>query len=168
MDINFSKDEILRYAVNYEKHENMEEEFRLIAQFNLVASRGFLNLDDLARISYWKSPRASGHISKNHEFDVREISRVSFSTKSERLRIGSLRLLTGVSWPTASAILHFVFPETYPILDVRAMHAVGGSTSYNFDRWEQYTRLCQRKAKEHEVTLRQLDRALWTFDKENT
>lgn len=64
MDINFSRDEILRYAANYEKRENMEEETRLIEQFNLVACRGFLNLDDLARVSYWKSPRPSSHIQK--------------------------------------------------------------------------------------------------------
>ena len=103
----------------------------------------------------------------NREHDVREVSRVSFAAKSERLRIGALRVLEGIEWPRASAILHFVFPERYPILDVRAMRTVGGPlNSYTFRVWAEYTELCRRSAAEYGVTLRQLDRALWTFDRE--
>src|SRR3954449_8158721 len=33
--------------------------------------------------------------------------------------------LGGVGVPTASTLLYFAFPDDYPILDVRALHALG-------------------------------------------
>ena len=61
----------------------------------------------------------------------------------------------------ASVILHFAFPRRYPILDRRAMKAVGGSTHCTFDLWEEYSDLCRRAAKRLGVSMRTLDRALW-------
>jgi hypothetical protein len=65
----------------------------------------------------------------------------------------------------ASVILHFAFPKEYPILDVRAMNTVGGSTLYNFERWMSYVGLCRDTARKHDVSLRTLDKALWAADK---
>ena len=64
----------------------------------------------------------------------------------------------------ASTILHFVFPCCYPILDVRAMRAVGCKPNFNFGMWKNFTDLCRETADEYCVTLRDLDRALWTSD----
>ena len=64
----------------------------------------------------------------------------------------------------ASTILHFVFPDRYPILDVRAMRAVGCKPNYNFEMWKKYIKLCRCAADKYGVTLRDLDRALWTYD----
>ena len=79
----------------------------------------------------------------------------------KELQIISLHPLAGVGWPMASVILHFAFPGCYPILDRRAMKAVGGSTNYSFELWQAYTDLCRRKAEQLGVDLRTLDRALW-------
>lgn len=95
-----------------------------------------------------------------------EITAVAFSTTNERLRIGALLSLAGVEWPMASVILHFAFPDHYPILDVRAMNSVGGSTIYNFDRWLNFVRICRDKREEYAVPMRTLDKALWGFDKQ--
>lgn len=61
----------------------------------------------------------------------------------------------------ASVILHFAFPDDYPILDVMAMDTVGGSTHYTYDKWIEYKDLCCRTAKQHGISLRTLDKALW-------
>ena len=69
----------------------------------------------------------------------------------------------------ASTILHFVpvcvFPKRarggYPVLDQKTMKAVGGSTNYNFNRWMEYIERCRDTAQKFNVTLRELDRALW-------
>ena len=100
---------------------------------------------------------------ENRECEVLEISKASFVARSERLRIGALLALHGVGWPMASTILHFVFPKAdgYPVLDKKTMAAVGGSTNYNFKRWMEYTKLCRDTAQKLNVTLRELDRALW-------
>ena len=47
---------------------------------------------------------------------VEDITRIALSTNSERLRIESLTLLDGVSWPSASVLLHFGHKDPYPIL----------------------------------------------------
>ena len=68
----------------------------------------------------------------------------------------------------ASTILHFVFPECYPIIDIRAMSTLGGPDpsrfNRDFEKWKEYYELCRNTAKEYGVSLRDLDRALWTYD----
>lgn len=136
-----------------------------------AAKRGCLTRAELKKIARWKylggMPRKL--IQENSKCEVREISSVSFAARSERLRIGALLALRGVDWPMASTILHFVpgcvFPERarggYPVLDKKTMKAVGGSTNYNFKRWMDYTERCRDTAQKFNVTLRELDRALW-------
>ena len=38
---------------------------------------------------------------------------------------------------------------------------------YNFEFWSDYTLFCRRLAEDAEVTMRELDRALWGYPKEN-
>ena len=60
-------------------------------------------------------------------------------TASDRERIKALQSLRGVGVPTASVLLHLVYPERYPILDVRALHALGvPAPSYGHRFWESY------------------------------
>ena len=136
-----------------------------------AATRGSLTRAELKKIARWKflGPKPRMLIQENSKCEVREISRASFAAKSERLRIGALLALHGVNWPMASTILHFVpvcvFPERmrggYPILDKKAMTAVKGSAYYNFKRWMEYTDRCRDTAQKFNVSLRELDRALW-------
>ncbi|MYD95857.1 MAG: hypothetical protein F4X98_00535 [Gammaproteobacteria bacterium] len=164
--IALTKRDVVHYSARYELYEDVSEDERVARRLSIAAERGHLDLEDLRQVARWKSPRRMSLVEGNGEPDVREASRVSFTAKSERLRIGALRVLEGIEWPRASAILHFVFPEHYPILDVRAMRTVDGPlNSYTFRIWAEYTRLCRQKAAEYGVTLRQLDRALWTFDR---
>jgi hypothetical protein len=78
-------------------------------------------------------------------------------------------LLDGVSWPTASVILHFCHPEPYPVLDYRALWAVGvdAPSAYTFELWWGYVQICREIARETGMDMRELDRALWQYAKEN-
>lgn len=133
------------------------------ALLQAAADRGHMTRADLIAVAKWKwkGGRTQQLVAVNSEEEVIEITGAAFRAKSERLRIGALLSLHGVKWPMASVILHFAFPDRYPILDVRAMTAVGGSTIYNLDRWLEYTNLCKRVAAIHKVSMRELDRALW-------
>lgn len=102
---------------------------------------------------------------RNAMAEIKEISAVSFATQSERLRINVLLALRGVRWPMASVILHFAFPDRYPIMDVRAMNTVGGSTHHTFEKWQEYGDLCRETAAARGGTMRELDKVLWVFDK---
>ena len=86
-----------------------------------IRKQGYLAKPDFLFLANWKSPRSRRRCAANSEDYVREVTRVALSTSSEQLRIEVLTLLEGVSWPTASTILHFCHPEPYPILDFRAL-----------------------------------------------
>ena len=163
MQINLTRDQILEYAGKYV----YDADDVLGARMEAAARRGYMTRDDLIAVARWKwrGGRTRQLCGKNTQAEVEEITRVSFAAESERLRIGSLLALRGVQWPMASVILHFAFPDKYPILDVRAMNTVGGSTLYTFEKWLEYLQLCRATAERYDITMRTLDKALWAFDK---
>lgn len=74
---------------------------------DLARLNGCLDRDQLIKICKWKSRRPTKFVSKNYDLSVSEITRFAFSTPDEYSRIASLTTLHGVSWPTASVILHY-------------------------------------------------------------
>ncbi|MGA7492166.1 MAG: hypothetical protein WB930_11440 [Syntrophobacteraceae bacterium] len=128
-----------------------------------------MNKDELRLIARWKAPRAAGHMEKNSEEYVREITAFSFSAKTERARIEVLTNLDGVRWPTASVILHFFHKEPYPIIDFRALWSVSLAVpaQYSFDFWWPYVNFCRNLSKRVNMDMRILDRALWQYSVEN-
>src|SRR5262249_17180441 len=103
--------------------------------------RGYLERDEFLELCRWKTPRSRPRCEANSEVFVREVTRTAFSTRPDELKIRVLLLLAGVSWPTASVILHFCDEQPYPILDVRALWSVGvrQTPTYTFSFWWQYT-----------------------------
>lgn len=134
-----------------------------------VQKREFFTKQELQKVAYWKSPRNSGHISKNDDAYVKEITAFSFMAKTERARIEVLTNLNGVSWPTASVILHFFHHNPYPILDFRSLWSVGLKVpnQYCFDFWWTYVEFCREIADRNNVDMRTLDEALWQYSKNN-
>ena len=114
-----------------------------------VRQRGYLAKEDLKAVAHWKSPRNAGHVEKNSEDYVAEITQFALTTKCERARVESLTLLDGVSWPTASVILHFFHRDCYPILDVRALWSASGDepSQYSFEFWWRYVEFCRKTAR---------------------
>jgi len=134
-----------------------------------IAQRGFIEKDELRKIIRWKSHRIVRHVAKNSEEYVREITGFSLRAETERARIQALTNLDGVSWPAASVIVHFFHRDPYPIIDFRALWSVGLEvpTQYTFDFWWPYVEFCRDVAKQSEVSMQTLDRALWQYSKEN-
>jgi hypothetical protein len=100
---------------------------------------------------------------------VETATRVAFSASAgERERVEALLSLRGVGWPTASVLLHLAYPDRYPILDKRALHALGvrAPSAYGFRFWEAYVEACVRLAGEAGVDGRTFDQALWQWSKE--
>lgn len=163
MRISLNKTEVLDYAERYD----YSGDTLLADRLQMAAQRGYLTRDDLIEVAKWKwgGGRTRQLAGQNSDEDVQEVTRVSFTTGNERLRIGALLVLQGVHWPMASVILHFAFPDRYPILDIRAMETVEGPKSYTFESWLEYTELCRKTASDMGVTMRTLDRALWARDK---
>lgn len=133
-----------------------------------ITTRGFMTFDELKIVCRWKTARSQSRVAKNTATDVEAITKVCFETENERLRIGSLLLLEGVQYPTASVILHFFHSDPYPILDVRALEALGiqKPPAYDFEFWFQYVAFTRQSAKENSIDMRTLDKALWQWSKE--
>jgi len=164
--LQFPSEEIRTWAGRYDLGMDRTVEEEIGPRYR---RRGYLTREDFLELCRWKTRRSRSLCARNTDEDVREASRVALETKSERVRIGVLLLLDGVSWPTASVILHFGIPDRYPILDVRALWSLGMDPppNYTFDLWLAYAQHCRELAAAAHVDLRTLDRALWQYSAEN-
>jgi len=133
-----------------------------------VRAQGHLTLGDLREICAWKSSRIGRRVERNRNEEVVELTGMAFRGETERARIGPLRLLEGVGWPTASVILHFCHEDRYPILDRRALWSlqVVVPSSFTFEFWTGYVGACRLLSDQFGVSMRDLDRALWQHSKE--
>jgi hypothetical protein len=85
---------------------------------------------------------------------------------TERRRIFSLMGLSGVSWHTASVLLHFTFEDRYPTLSRQSLWSWGYNLkigAVTFDFWSAYVEASRVLAQECSVSMRDLDRALRQF-----
>ena len=166
MKLRFKESEILQFAGMY---KYPREETELEGLKNTVWSKGFLSKAELMIVAKWKAPRSAGHVKKNPDGYVEEITAFTFKTKNERSRIETLTVLDGVAWPTASVILHFFHRDRYPILDFRALWSasVKVPTQYSFSFWWPYVEFCRDMANRNNVDMRTLDRAMWKYSEQN-
>jgi hypothetical protein len=132
-------------------------------------ARGHYERDEFLLVCAWKSPRSRPRVQANGEDAIRAATAIALSPAStEQARMQALTSLEGVGVPTGSTLLYFAFPAGYPILDVRALHALGQKSRsvYPVSFWLAYLEACRALAAEHGVSLRTLDKALWQWSKE--
>jgi hypothetical protein len=167
--LKFPLAKVQEYASRYAYTGAVEEE-TLMNRKSMIMKRGYLIKSELTEICMWKTHRSKSRVAGNSDEFVKEVSSVAFSTKNDQLRIEVLTLLQGLSWPSASVILHFYHKERFPIIDFRALYSVGcenvNPAQYDFDFWQQYTEETRRLAVAAGVNMRVLDRALWQYSNE--
>lgn len=134
-----------------------------------IQRQQFLTHEQLVTLCNWKSPRIRTRCAGNEPEFIMSVTHTAFTTPSEQLRMEVLTLLFGVGWPMASVILHWGHSDPYPILDFRALWSLGFDSlpRYNFEFWWAYTQCCRQLAREVNVSVRTLDRALWQYSKEH-
>jgi len=131
--------------------------------------QGYLGHSDLVEICRWKTPRTGPQIISNTPDFVKAVTRASFSSKQEQLKVEVLLLLHGVAWPTASVLLHFCDKDEYPIIDFRALWTLGyeESPKNDFSFWSAYTEYMRKLCRNTKHTMRTIDQALWQYSKEH-
>jgi endonuclease III-like uncharacterized protein len=164
---------ILEYADAYDQQYRCTDGEKVEIKVKLLLRRqGFLKKKELVEIGKWKSKRPIKHYrsEENDDLTIKEITKFSFNTKSEKARIKSLLALKGVSWPVASAILHFAFPNKYPIMDFRVIRSLGleQPSTYNFSFWRKYCKEILVISQKCGMRIRTVEKALWKYDKETT
>jgi hypothetical protein len=131
--------------------------------------RGHYSRPEFLTVCEWKTPRSRPRVERNAAPVVERATRRALGSPEERERMEALVELEGVGVPTASTLLHFAFPDDYPILDVRALESLGHtgrSTAYSLGFWLDYLEACRELAMRHGVSIRTLDKALWQHSKE--
>ena len=156
-----------------------------------IASRdNELSVAELQRISQWKlqSSRNDSNVTQNStEAVTRQFqSALQASTDAEAIR--TLTELSGIGVPMASTVLTVARPSQYAIIDYRAFRGLAGvkpnlleSKQYadyaeflehfrtylkSPDAYEYYMRHVREIADTEDLSAREVDMALWAFDKE--
>lgn len=120
------------------------------------------------RIARWKSVRKTPNYLENSDADVLAATRQGFAAAADIAAVAALTRLSGVAVRTASALLQWMAPERYPILDFRVLRALGEPEPSNYDDPHFYARFAERVralASRLAIDLRTLDRAMWAWDK---
>jgi hypothetical protein len=167
---------VARWERRYEVNDIEEELLTTVGQS--VARAGFYTKTDLAKVAEWKSPRVRRRIERNAEADVKEVTQLALAAP-DHLKHRILGLLDGVGDPVASAILTIWNPQRYTVLDVRvvtaldALHESGAIAEVPpphvkgaLPDYPAYLQCCRTLAHRLRVGLRDLDRALWQWNKE--
>lgn len=131
-------------------------------------ARGHYTREEFLTVCEWKTARSRPKVAGNAAATVEEATRRALASGDERERMEALISLNGVGVPTASTLLHFAFPDDYPILDVRALESLGQRprSVYPVAYWLDYLDACRELALQHGVSVRTLDKALWQHSKE--
>jgi hypothetical protein len=155
-------------SLNFEFSYNTDETFAIHERVN---NNPEINIDDLRRISLWKINRilfVSDDVLKKLSA-LAEKKNVSVDDRLVKEIIDDLVNSQGIGFPMASAILKFIKPNTFPIIDVRAYRALTGKklyySSYNYEKYIKYTKELMRLAKlDNNRPLREMDEQLYCFD----
>jgi hypothetical protein len=147
---------------------DFEDDGAVVGAGAAAGGRGYYTRPEFVLVCAWKTPRSKPLVASNAEASVEDVTRAAFANQDEAGRMAALCSLRGVSRPTASVLLHFAFPDGYPIIDWRALESLGQPrrSSYPVPYWLGYLESCRNLAADAGVTMRTLDRALWQYSRE--
>lgn len=181
-----------RYVDKLSKTDPKQMEVQAIKIGREANRRGGFTYQDFLDVCAWKTSRSKSRCARNKPETVEEATRIALSASTEEVRIGILQCLDGVAIPTASALLHVSHSDPYPLLDYRALWSWGFAPppgredpswwdyvqySYRlagreiigeFKFWCEYVQKCRQLAQQEQVSMRDLDRALWQYSKEQS
>ncbi|MCJ7777182.1 MAG: hypothetical protein MUP16_02560 [Sedimentisphaerales bacterium] len=176
MGMTINRKNILKYADKYDEQyrctndEKVEKEMK-----TLLRNQRYLKKEEFKKIVGWKTRNRSVHYCEENESDrVRKLTKRSFCVGDEKDRIESLLGqkggLKGVGYPVASTILHFAFPNRYPIMDFRVIRSLGlkNPSIYRFEFWQKYCKEIQCISKKFDLDIRTVEKALWKYDKHHS
>ena len=157
----------------------------------LSTSRDYeISVEELQKISQWKlqSTRNDSNIAKNTTTAVEQQSHAALQASSDTEAIAALTQLSGVGVPMASTVLTVAEPTQYAIIDYRAFRGLAGvhpqlldsqhyAASAEFlehfrtyltkpEAYAYYMKHVREIAETEDLSAREVDMALWAFDKE--
>jgi hypothetical protein len=169
--------ELQQLAEQYwQKTGEKEHELEKAAfQAGAAIRNGDFSLANLEIIVRWKSERVVHYLIGNSEEKIRRVLTIAAAPEtSVRDAIEALTGLRGIDMSVASAILAAIFPESYAVLDFRALEALGHAR-HDVEFYEDYVAFCRRVAERGALKpqselpgptpLHALERALWEWSR---
>ncbi len=156
------------------KKNKLEDEYENIRR---IIQEQDLHIDwkIFERIYNWKASRSKNYLDKdNKELYLSVFKEISDLPDEEKInffkKTTQRKKLPGIREPIASTILHFKFPDKFPIVDVRTVGTLRdkglmGITTTRYNEYRGEIIKIFKKCKE-EFTLREIDRALFTYSEE--
>ncbi|ADI73371.1 conserved hypothetical protein [Methanohalobium evestigatum Z-7303] len=120
----------------------------------------------------WKAARIKGKVDWNN-FEYYDNTFKEMLKAEDDAKLSILCQLDGIGVPTASTILHFIYPERFPIIDYRVMEVLNNFGYLNTknatseSNYHKYRNVILNIAAESNCSLSELDRALFAYHKEN-
>lgn len=122
------------------------EERRFEEDFAQARALGYLSKDIFLRVARWKSKRQTPNYERNSEASIRSTSGEAMQATDDTIALSALMKLSGVALRTASAILHWLRPDRFPIFDFRVVAAFGEPESKSYEDFDLYARIAERVA----------------------
>jgi len=164
-----------------EAEDLYEDEISQLEALPTAFEEGTWTQEDVEWIIEWKVGKAFEkpvlrYFHNNDNADIRDNIERAVQESNIRAKVESLTSLSGVGVPVASAILLFINPERFTVIDDRAwrvLHETGYlpqelSDDPSVEEYLMYLGTCWALVNEYDVSLRTLDMALWTLDTEES
>jgi len=156
------------------KQENYKTNI-LLLKIKKAVRRGYLLKSDLEEICKWKTARVIKKIRSNRPNKIKKITSSALKMKNDREKISSLIKLKGVGIPMASAILMFINPRLYGVIDTRVWEVLfklkevnrnPKGTNLKVNDWEEFIGIIRPIAKRYRVRARDVERTIFDTHKE--
>jgi len=162
-----------------EEEDLYEEEVARLESLPTAFEEGEWSHEDLEWIIEWKvgvfTKPTLKHLRSNDDEEITARIDEAVHESSIRSKVELLTSLTGIGVPVASAILLFINPNRFTVIDERAWNVLQ-QTGYlsqdlsddpTVEEYLLYLGVCWALANEYDVSLRTLDMALWALDINN-
>ena len=159
-----------------EEEEMYEDEVARLESLPTAFEEDEWTHEDLEWIIEWKvrvfTKPTLKHLDKNDDEEIRARINEAVHESNIRTKVEALTSLSGIGVPVASAVLLFINPDLFTVIDKRAWNVLR-ETGYleqelsdepTVDEYLLYLGACWAIANEYDVSLRTLDRALWVLD----
>lgn len=174
--LEISREFVLQWSTEYDKRFDESEEVRVEREIRQWLAQHlepkYLNKEYFVKLGWWKARRQMENYKANDNNLVKEATRLAYETSNEQIKLHILKVLKGVQVPVASTILHFLQPDYFPIFDMHVRKSLKKTGKWDMDvndasdeAWQKYVALMRELSERLGVSLRELDKALWAYDK---
>ncbi len=152
------------------KYEQQYNELKDQVKIEISTSKT-LKEETFQEIYKWKTRnRSQKHLDPNRKIYTEAISKLVNELDIEK-KIEIIEELDGIRFPVASTVLHFIYPEDFPIIDVRTVKALWDKGMFKTkpgDNIKDYMIYREKIMKIRDTckdfSLREIDRALFTYN----